>query len=99
MKTYNANQISRQFAELEEKTLAAANNSLKAPHLNEDPALISFDDTETDTVTYDAIRNTTASVLITASGKPEVIDQVIQQATAEVCRSFEQRLRAKMEVL
>ena len=48
MKKYDASDIKKQFAELEEKTLAAARQSLSAPTLNKRPALISFDESETD---------------------------------------------------
>ena len=99
MKKYDASDIKKQFAELEEKTLAAARQSLSAPTLNKRPALISFDESETDLLSYLAIRNASPIVLLTVSGSPEAANQQMQHAVEDVDNSFKQRLRAKMEVL
>lgn len=45
------------FEALEKKSLAAINKAFDRTTLNEKPALLAFDNTETDIVSYTAVRN------------------------------------------
>ena len=57
MITYNNKQINGLFSKLDKAVTTAAKSAFTQAALNEKPALLSFDNSETNLMTYTAIRN------------------------------------------
>ena len=100
MITYDARKLSKDFAALNATVISAAQRSLQAAVLNEKPALLSFDETETDTLAYTAVRESgIVGIISVSSSSPATTDQLLTNALNQTIVSFEQNLKISMEVL
>lgn len=94
MINYKKRDLSAAFKNIDNTVMQAAAKSMSACTLNEKPALLSFDESETDTVTYGLIRGTTivitAKDAVTANQKAQ---QIAQQLVQDFQQNFKENLR------
>lgn len=95
MINYKKRDLSAAFKNIDKTVMQAAAKSMSACTLNEKPALLSFDEAETDTVTYDLIRGATTIVItakdaVTANQKAQ---QIAQQLVQDFQQNFKENLR------
>lgn len=94
MINYKKRDLSAAFKNIDNTVMQAAAKSMSACTLNEKPALLSFDESETDTVTYDLIRGATTVITakdaVTANQKAQ---QIAQQLVQDFQQNFKENLR------
>lgn len=97
MSTYDSRAVRTVFASIERRTFAAAATSMQQLTLNKEPALLTFDETETNTVAYTEIRNKqiTANVVISTQSAlpvsalyPEAEQQLMQEYVTHFRRNL-----------
>lgn len=96
MITYNNKQISGLFSKLDKAVTTAAKSAFTQAALNEKPALLSFDNSETNLVTYTAMRNNVvyANTLITTSKYAQL---VVEPYVIEFTQDVQEALRNSLK--
>ena len=96
MITYNNKQINGLFSKLDKAVTTAAKSAFTQAALNEKPALLSFDNSETNLMTYTAIRtnNVYANTLITT---PKYAQLVVEPYVVEFTQDVQEALRNSLK--
>lgn len=96
MMNYTKRDITAAFSQINKQVTTAANKAYASLTLNDKPALLSFDDTETDRVTYDLIKGQKVSAVITA---PNVVAATMtaEQLAQQLASDFQQKLEENVK--